>query len=245
MAVNFLDLFKQLDTKLDQVNKINAEAKDLINLILNSENKTKHENTEAKHGSNDLQETPTRSSSAMGEIVRFNVGGKIFSTAKSNITKKIRKIDDSGKTEDYYEPNFLECLVDGILIAKNESESNAIFIDRNPRYFSYLLDYLRMADSVDRNFQLPKTDLDLNGLLEEAEYFNVQGLVHLIQASEKSSIVSPAEFSQLMDLVGFENKASKWKMIYRATRDGFGSENWSRCLINLRKTILLIEKTKI
>jgi hypothetical protein len=164
------------------------------------------------------------------DIVRFNVGGKHFSTLKSTLSKRIvkpREQDDScedreeekelckerkeqkekkkpekegsaeskrkeeGEEKDadkeqeqekgsdkgeekrkesakepsreFYEPNLLEALANGLVDVKLD-DSNAIFIDRNPKYFGMILDYLRCANT-DEKFELPKHETDLNGMV--------------------------------------------------------------------------------
>ncbi len=153
----------------------------------------------------------------------------------------MRKADTAD--EQFYEPNFLEGLVDGILDAKYDTANQAIFIDRNPKYFSFVLDYLRLAHSAStETFRLPSSDIDLNGLLKEAEYFNIQGLVDLIQTVPQSNILTPTEIGKLVDLCQFE-KSSKWRLIYRASADGFGSDKFHAKCDNIPRTLVLILTT--
>ncbi|RNA04959.1 BTB POZ domain-containing KCTD3-like [Brachionus plicatilis] len=106
------------------------------------------------------------------DIVKLNVGGTMFSTLKSTLTKKIE--DKDGKL---YLPNMFESLVDGFVKPKYD-ENKAIFIDRNPKYFGCILDYLRMANT-DFEYELASS-IDKNELLKEEKFYNIQGLVDLI-----------------------------------------------------------------
>lgn len=256
---NLLDLLQQLDIKINQVNKVNGELKDVIKQILdnvstsnegksrqdklmelminkftlNLDNKQNGINGHASNNASTLSQTPT--TQLKRDIVRFNVGGKIFSTTKYNVCKQIRKLNDPTQN---YEPNFLEGLVNGILDSKHDNEHNAIFIDRNPKYFHYLLDYLRMADS-DEEFELPRNEAELKNLYKEAEYFNLQGIIDLINSFPPSFILTPMEFDRLNDLIGFE-RGSKWKMIYRASTDGFGCDKFHAKCDNIHKTLVLV-----
>jgi len=72
------------------------------------------------------------------EIVKFNVGGTIFSTYRSTLTKRIKKFN----SDEYYDPHLLNGLIMGLTEIKFD-DNNAIFIDRSPDYFNYVLDYLR------------------------------------------------------------------------------------------------------
>lgn len=65
-----------------------------------------------------------------GDQVNLNVGGQIMATTRRTLTTAP-------------EGTFLEVAFSGRHGKLGESENNPIFIDRNPNYFSYVLDYLR------------------------------------------------------------------------------------------------------
>ena len=69
------------------------------------------------------------------EIIKINVGGSIFASYKSTFTKKIKKPN----SEDYYAANLIEELIDGTLDC-NLDDNGAIFIDRNPINFEFILE---------------------------------------------------------------------------------------------------------
>ncbi len=82
-----MELLKHLDSKINQVNRVNAELQEIIKLVLESsastENKTKHEKliemmlkkcTVSAEG----ERKDGRVSTDADEIVRFNVGQKSF-----------------------------------------------------------------------------------------------------------------------------------------------------------------------
>jgi hypothetical protein len=167
---------------------------------------------------------------ANSDIVRFNVGGKHFSTLKSTLSKRIPKpreqedsveekeeekepkkerketkkhekksSEESKKKEEpekdeekedkereeqekgdqeekrkepskeFYEPNLLEALANGLVDVKLD-DSDAIFVDRNPKYFGLILDFLRCVNT-DEKFELPKHEADLNGLIFNLEFY--------------------------------------------------------------------------
>lgn len=82
------------------------------------------------------------------EIVKLNIGGTLYSTLISTL---IKSVENS-------KPSTLEELCTHALKAHFD-ENNAIFIDRNPQYFSYVLDYLRSLKSSDI-LELPN-DVDI------------------------------------------------------------------------------------
>ena len=53
-------------------------------------------------------------------------------------------------------------------------ENKAIFIDRNPKHFGYILDYLRMANN-ENEFELPPS-VDRDDLIKEGKFYNLRGL---------------------------------------------------------------------
>jgi hypothetical protein len=236
MSEKLVNLLNDLDLKLDQVNRANTDLRDVIKSILSHVNENK-----------DLQNLDHMAAlqNKLGifnedSIVRFNVGGQIFSTSKLNITQKIRKPANN----DYYEDNQLTRILNGTCEdAKFDKENQAIFIDRNPKYFSYIIDFLRSInennESNEFDFQLSKLDEDIDGLLREAEYFNIQSLVDLITLRPESNILDSVEFLSLMDLIGFE-RGSKWRLIYRATTDSFGSDKFHLKCDNIPNTLIII-----
>ena len=62
--------------------------------------------------------------------------------------------------------------------AKNE-ENGALFIDRDPKYFSVVLNYLR-----NKKVEMNK-DIDLNYLMEEAKFYGIQGMVEILEKDQQ------------------------------------------------------------
>lgn len=112
------------------------------------ENSVEHKQTPIKNGRN--------------QWVKLNVGGTCFLTTKTTLAK---------------DPNsFLYRLVqeDSDLISDRD-ESGAYLIDRDPSYFSPVLNYLRHGKLV-INIGLAE-----EGVLEEAEFYNVAELIKLVK----------------------------------------------------------------
>lgn len=157
-------------------------------------------------------------------IINLNIGGKHFSTLKSTIEKC---------------PNLLLMYINGRLTPIYD-KNGSIFIDRNPENFHLILDYLRSERKSD--FQLPKLDDDtLKTLLSDAEFFQTPCLRNLIHTQLISRILNSNEFKSLNILCGF-NENQQWKLIYRASKDGFESVNFhDNC--DLYSNTLVIIKT--
>ncbi|XP_048509484.1 BTB/POZ domain-containing protein KCTD5 isoform X1 [Athalia rosae] len=94
--------------------------------------------------------------------VRLNVGGTYFLTARTTLAR---------------DPNsflYRLCQEDSDLISDRD-ETGAYLIDRDPIYFSPVLNYLRHGKLVINK------DLAEEGVLEEAEFYNITELIRLVK----------------------------------------------------------------
>ena len=66
------------------------------------------------------------------DIINLNVGGQRFSTSRQTLT--------------WIADSFFTAMLNG-LISTNRDEQGAIFIDRDPKLFSIILNYLRQAEN--------------------------------------------------------------------------------------------------
>ncbi|XP_066139758.1 BTB/POZ domain-containing protein KCTD5 [Euwallacea fornicatus] len=94
--------------------------------------------------------------------VKLNVGGTYFLTTKTTLARH---------------PNsFLHRLVqEDSDLDTDKDETGAYLIDRDPNYFSPILNYLRHGKLVINK------DLAEEGILEEAEFYNIAELVTLVK----------------------------------------------------------------
>lgn len=100
-------------------------------------------------------------------MVKFNVGGKIYCSSKQTLLS----IPDT----------FFTGLLSG-RIETLKDDSNAIFIDRDPKLFSTILNFLRT-----RQLHVDYRKLDVDLLRHEAEYYGVLPLVKKLDAYSKLS----------------------------------------------------------
>jgi hypothetical protein len=61
---------------------------------------------------------------------------------------------------------------------------NEYFIDRNPRYFDFVLDYLRSPDAFPRI--LPSDITALRQIHVEAKFYGLSGLVHAVESKSRA-----------------------------------------------------------
>ena len=94
--------------------------------------------------------------------VHLNVGGMIFITTRSTLVKD---------PETFFFPMCQE----NWDLSSTKDETGAYLIDRDPQYFGTILNYLRHGKLV-----LDK-DVSEEGVLEEAEFFNIKPLIELLK----------------------------------------------------------------
>ncbi|KAG5872675.1 hypothetical protein JTB14_012951 [Gonioctena quinquepunctata] len=99
----------------------------------------------------------------LGDILHLNVGGKRFSTSRQTLTL----IPDT----------FFTALLSG-RISSLRDEKGAIFIDRDPKIFSIVLNYLRTRE-------IELNGIDIRTLRHEAEYYNIAPLVRRLMLCEE------------------------------------------------------------
>lgn len=147
-------------------------------------------------------------------LIKLNVGGTWFITLEANLLKKIKKISPN----EYCSSNLMEHILSIKPILYIEDN---IFIDRSPTYFGYILNYLRCTDAINQ-FRIPE-GIDLFQFREEAIFYNLEGLIELINCNSiVSNILDIYEAKNLYNLCQFTNRDT-FKLIYAASKDGFAA----------------------
>ena len=115
--------------------------------------------------------------SKINDIIEFSVGGQMFKTKRSTLVSEPNSL-----LADMFEFTDNSANVE----AKNE-ETGASFIDRDPKYFSVVLNYLR-----NRKVEMNK-DIDHNYLMEEAKFYGIQGMVDILEKDQQEKKVQENE----------------------------------------------------
>ncbi|XP_032648852.1 BTB/POZ domain-containing protein KCTD2 [Chelonoidis abingdonii] len=95
--------------------------------------------------------------------VRLNVGGTYFVSTRQTLCREPK--------------SFLcrLCCQDGPELSSDKDETGAYLIDRDPTYFGPILNYLRHGKLIINK------ELAEEGVLEEAEFYNIASLVRLVK----------------------------------------------------------------
>ncbi|XP_062058875.1 BTB/POZ domain-containing protein KCTD17 isoform X6 [Lepus europaeus] len=104
---------------------------------------------------------PPAGAGGWGKWVRLNVGGTVFLTTRQTLCRE--------------QKSFLSRLCQGEELQSDRDETGAYLIDRDPTYFGPILNFLRHGKLV-----LDK-DMAEEGVLEEAEFYNIGPLVRIIR----------------------------------------------------------------
>ncbi|XP_052106922.1 BTB/POZ domain-containing protein KCTD3-like [Mytilus californianus] len=97
-----------------------------------------------------------------GDVIHLNVGGTRFSTSRQTLT--------------WIQDSFFTSLLSGRILSLKD-ETGAIFIDRDPKLFSVILNFLRSKD-------VDLSGISLSALKHEAEYFGITPLVRRLVLCE-------------------------------------------------------------
>lgn len=111
---------------------------------------------------NDTEKTYQQTS----EWITLNVGGKCFATSKSTLTTK--------EPSSMLARMFAEDQSGFLYTPSNVDKNGAYLIDRSPKYFEPLLNYLR-------NDQLIyDSNVNPQGILEEARFFGIESVIPML-----------------------------------------------------------------
>jgi len=143
--------------------------------------------------------------------IKLNVGGQHFTTSLQTLTK------DPG--------SMLHAMFSGRFESK-PAEDGSYFIDRDGTHFRYILNYLRTGYLL-----LPDTKLIRKELLEEAEFYQIRGIVDVLRPSPflESKILS-SEHKQVFVNTWLKERLNRrhstFVLLYRASRDGWTSSEF-------------------
>ena len=158
-------------------------------------------------------------------IVNLHVGGRRFTTSLQTLTKD----PDS----------MLAAMFSGKFEVK-PSEDGAFFIDRDGKHFRFILNYSRTG-----KLTLPKRATFLDELAEEAEFYQIQGILDELVSKvpeyfEESWILTNEEHRSVLN--GWLSlQEGKWKLLFRGSRDGFQAQTFHSKYDNKGPTVTIVK----
>ena len=163
--------------------------------------------------------------------VKLNVGGQHFTTSVQTLRK---------------DPNsMLAAMFSGKFDTK-PSEDGSFFIDRDGTHFRFILNYLRTG-----KLTLPEDATFLKELEEEAEFYQIQGIIDLLKPAakgckptkpfEESEILTSEEHQQSLKGWLPTDLEGEWRLLFRASRDGSAGRNFHSKCDNKGPTITIVK----
>ena len=164
--------------------------------------------------------------------VNLNVGGHLFKTSVQTLTK---------------DPNSMLAAMFSGRFETKPCEDGAFFIDRDGTYFRFILNYLRTG-----KLTLPEGATFLKELEEEAEFYQIQGILDELRSSEPAVQASkpskPFEESAIVTNDEHQSVLKSWlpphfgklRLLFRASRDGFAAATFHSKCDNKGPTVTIV-----
>ena len=155
--------------------------------------------------------------------VKLNVGGQHFTTSVQTLTK---------------DPNSMLAAMFSGRFDMKPSEDGSFFIDRDGTHFRFILNFLRTG-----KLTLPEGATFTKELEEEAEFYQIQGLIDALRPAEltvkvgtpdkpfrESTILTNVEHRKILKGWLPEAMVGEWRLLFQASRDGFAASAFhSKC----------------
>ena len=169
--------------------------------------------------------------------VKLNIGGQHFVTSVQTLRK---------------DPNsMLAAMFSGKFDTK-PSEDGSFFIDRDGTHFRFILNYLRDGELI-----LPEGATALKQFQKEAEFYQIQGILDELKppplplplpreptrSFEESMILQYQYYQQTLKGWLPTDLEGEWRLLFRASRDGFGSQTFHSKCDNKGPTITVVAES--
>ena len=163
--------------------------------------------------------------------VKLNVGGQHFVTSVQTLRN---------------DPNSMLAAMFSGKFDPKPSEDGSFFIDRDGTHFRFILNYLRTG-----KLTLPEGATFLKELEEEAEFYQIQGIIDALKPAAKAcKPIKPFKESEI--LTSEEHQQSlkgwlptglegEWCLLFRASRDGFATQTFHSKCDNKGPTVTIVK----
>ena len=158
--------------------------------------------------------------------VKLNVGGQHFTTSVQTLKK---------------DPNSMLAAMFSGKFEMKPSEDGSFFIDRDGTYFRFILNYLRNGELI-----LPEGATFLKELEAEAKFYQLQGILDELKPKEpkvfeETVILTNEEHRRVMKSWLPEAMKGEWRLLFRASRDGFAASAFHSKCDNKGPTITVVK----
>ena len=166
--------------------------------------------------------------------VKLNVGGQHFTTSVQTLTK---------------DPNSMLAAMFSGRFDMKPSEDGSFFIDRDGTHFRFILNFLRTG-----KLTLPEGATFIKELEEEAEFYQIQGLIDALRSAKlRVKVCTPDEpfrESTILMNVGHrkilkgwlpEAMVGEWRLLFQASRDGFAASAFHSKCDNKGPTVTVVQ----
>ena len=166
--------------------------------------------------------------------IKLNVGGQHFTTSVQTLTK---------------DPNSMLAAMFSGRFDMKPSEDGSFFIDRDGTHFRFILNFLRAG-----KLTLPEGATFIKELEEEAEFYQIQGLIDALSPAKltvkackpedpfrESTILTNVEHRKILKgwLTGV--LVGEWRLLFRASRDGFAASVFHSKCDNKGPTVTVVK----
>ena len=159
-------------------------------------------------------------------IVKLNVGGQHFTTSVQTLKK---------------DPNSMLATLFSGKFEMKPSEDGSFFIDRDGTYFRFILNYLRSGELI-----LPDSATFLKELETEAKFYHLRGILDELQSKERkvfeeTVILRNEGHRRVLKSWLPEAMKGEWRLLFRASRDGFAALKFHSKCDNKGPTITVVK----
>ena len=158
------------------------------------------------------------------KIVKLNVGGQYFTTSRQTLTS---------------DPNSMLAAMFSGRHKLETTGDGSFFIDRDGTHFRYILNYLRNDELI-----LPEGATFLKELEAEAKFYQLQGILNALKSKEpfeESVILTNEEHRRVLKSWLPEAMKREWRLLFRASRDGFAASTFHFQCDNEGPTVTVVE----
>jgi len=163
-------------------------------------------------------------------VLELNVGGEIFTTTRQTLLKA--------------EGSLIGVMFSGRYDSGPKDKDGRVFLDRPPRWFAVILNSLRSGIAL----PVPEQEEDLEELKREIQFYGLENYFKTEFRDPQflgGTLLSKPEYvNQLNRWLKATSKDKNWKLVYKASKDGWDAFSFHSKVDNKGESVTVIEDTK-